>query len=57
MTIITTALSKPIEPKDRQRETLRLRTLTQRGVKAFGEFPRDINKSGSPIEKQEAPKG
>lgn len=40
-----------VTPKERQKETLRLKSLSARGVKAFGEFPKDINKSGSPIEK------
>lgn len=49
MTIITSALSKPISAKERKKERERLSSLTQRGCKAFGEFPREINKSNSPI--------
>jgi hypothetical protein len=49
VTIITSALSKPISAQDRQRETLRLRTLSERGAKVFGEFAREVNKSNSPV--------
>jgi hypothetical protein len=42
-------MKKP--PTPREIATERLRTLSKRGVKVFGEFPKEVNKSRSPIEK------
>jgi hypothetical protein len=37
--------------KTRRQEQLRLNSQSSRYVKLFGEFSKDINKSGSPIER------